>query len=224
MFGALRGCEAHQGCQQEAPASECVGVGYTRWWSFPSLSQLSYLHCVLGCITASGKMIGHSHTTSQPHSQVTAHPHSHTTPWLHSQVTAQSHSHTTTRLLFIACYGVYVFRGSWLGYISSMGSVSAVTVESPWEEPGNEARRQWCIHCVECYLTDVMYSHFWPLTCPSPYPPPSLPPQLKTTSMHLQNIFNVPQVVSETYDLIKDGRLLEAHRKYVGMRTESGNG
>lgn len=37
--------------------------------------------------------------------------------------------------------------------------------------------------------------------------------QLKTTSMHLHNIFNVPQVVSETYDLIKDGRLLEAHRK-----------
>jgi len=36
--------------------------------------------------------------------------------------------------------------------------------------------------------------------------------QLKTTSMHLHNIFNVPQVVSETYDLIKDGRLLEAHR------------
>lgn len=34
--------------------------------------------------------------------------------------------------------------------------------------------------------------------------------------MHLHNIFNVPQVVSETYDLIKDGRLLEAHRKYVG--------
>jgi len=37
--------------------------------------------------------------------------------------------------------------------------------------------------------------------------------QLKITSMHLNNIFNVPQVVSETYDLIKDGRLLEAHRK-----------
>ena len=41
--------------------------------------------------------------------------------------------------------------------------------------------------------------------------------------MHLHNIFNVPQVVSETYDLIKDGRLLEAHRKYVG-KTERERG
>ena len=59
------------------------------------------------------------------------------------------------------------------------------------------------------YIRDV----FSPLTSDMP-----LPPQLKTTSMHLHNIFNVPQVVSETYDLIKDGRLLEAHRKYVGER------
>ena len=55
MFGALRGCEAYQGCQQEAPASECVGVGIQD--SDLSISQLSYLHCVLGSITASGKMI-----------------------------------------------------------------------------------------------------------------------------------------------------------------------
>ena len=60
-------------------------------------------------------------------------------------------------------------------------------------------------------MVDVLPYVFSPLTSDLP-----LPPQLKTTSMHLHNIFNVPQVVSETYDLIKDGRLLEAHRKYVG--------
>jgi hypothetical protein len=33
--------------------------------------------------------------------------------------------------------------------------------------------------------------------------------------MHIQNIFNVRQVVDETKELIKEGKLLEAHRKYV---------
>ena len=33
--------------------------------------------------------------------------------------------------------------------------------------------------------------------------------------MHIQNIFNVLQVVDETKELIKEGKLLEAHRKYV---------
>ena len=33
--------------------------------------------------------------------------------------------------------------------------------------------------------------------------------------MHIQNIFNVRQVVEETKDLIKEGKLLEAHRKYA---------
>ncbi len=37
--------------------------------------------------------------------------------------------------------------------------------------------------------------------------------QLKTTMVHIQNIFNVPQVCQETQELIADGRLLEAHRK-----------
>jgi exocyst complex component 3 len=36
--------------------------------------------------------------------------------------------------------------------------------------------------------------------------------QLKTTSDHIHNIFNVPQAVSETHELIKEGKLLEAHR------------
>ena len=39
--------------------------------------------------------------------------------------------------------------------------------------------------------------------------------QLRTTTMHIQNIFNVLQVVEETKELIKEGKLLEAHRKYV---------
>ena len=33
--------------------------------------------------------------------------------------------------------------------------------------------------------------------------------------MHIQNIFNVRQVVDETQELIKEGKLLEAHRKLV---------
>ena len=33
--------------------------------------------------------------------------------------------------------------------------------------------------------------------------------------MHIQNIFNVRQVVTETQELIKEGKLLEAHRKLV---------
>ena len=33
--------------------------------------------------------------------------------------------------------------------------------------------------------------------------------------MHIQNIFNVRQVVDDTKELIKEGKLLEAHRKYV---------
>lgn len=37
--------------------------------------------------------------------------------------------------------------------------------------------------------------------------------QLKTTSIHLHNIFNVPEAVAETHDLIKEQKLLEAHRK-----------
>lgn len=36
--------------------------------------------------------------------------------------------------------------------------------------------------------------------------------QLQTTNIHIHNIFNVPTVVQETYDLIREGRLLEAHR------------
>jgi exocyst complex component 3 len=36
--------------------------------------------------------------------------------------------------------------------------------------------------------------------------------QLQTTSTHIHNIFNVPKVVSETHDLIKEQKLLEAHR------------
>ena len=38
------------------------------------------------------------------------------------------------------------------------------------------------------------------------------PLQLKTTTIHIHNIFNVPDVVQKTYELIKNGRLLEAHR------------
>ena len=52
----------------------------------------------------------------------------------------------------------------------------------------------------------------WTLTF-EPAPPTTL--QLKTTTTHINNIFNVPQVVEMTYDLIKQGELLEAHRKYV---------
>lgn len=37
--------------------------------------------------------------------------------------------------------------------------------------------------------------------------------QLKTTTNHIHNIFNVPTVVKETQDLIQENRLLEAHRK-----------
>ena len=55
-------------------------------------------------------------------------------------------------------------------------------------------------------------------TCTNPLAlslPSSHPPQLRTTTMHIQNIFNVLQVVEETKELIKEGKLLEAHRKYV---------
>ena len=39
--------------------------------------------------------------------------------------------------------------------------------------------------------------------------------QLKTTNVHIHNIFNVPQAVAETRELIKEQKLLEAHRKCV---------
>ncbi|XP_064405775.1 exocyst complex component 3-like isoform X2 [Halichondria panicea] len=41
--------------------------------------------------------------------------------------------------------------------------------------------------------------------------------QLKTTMVHIQNIFNVPQVCQETKELIADGRLLEAHRNLAEL-------
>lgn len=37
--------------------------------------------------------------------------------------------------------------------------------------------------------------------------------QLKTTTNHIHNIFNVPTAVKETQELIQQDRLLEAHRK-----------
>ena len=59
----------------------------------------------------------------------------------------------------------------------------------------------------------IHHMYITPLIPPPLIPPPLPSPQLKITTTHINNIFSVPKVVETTYVLIKEEKLLEAHRK-----------